>query len=154
MHILQREERTEVSHKVWKICETCVLYGRQHIRHSRGRMWMDAGKEKARHDEKGSLGAMLLGRVLWNKKGEKEKKKIEDKKTAVFKSNNKNEARETGMSPRVSKQARHTQVRQRQCGGYGSSTGKAERELKQGDNLGPKEKKKTCGIWALSGAGK
>lgn len=77
----------------------------------------------------------------------KREKKIEDKKTAVFKSNNKNGARETGMPPRVvSKQARHTQVRQRQCGGYGSSTGKAERELKQGDNLGPKEKKKTYGI--------
>lgn len=33
----------------------------------------------------------------------KKEKKIEDTKTAVSKSNNKNEARETGMPPRVSK---------------------------------------------------
>lgn len=112
--------------------------------HVGGCGWM---QEKKRQD---TMRRDLWVQCYWGEffeiKREKKKKKIEDKKTAVFKSNNKNEARETGRSPRVSKQARHTQVRQRQCGGYGSSTGKAERELKQGDNLGPKEKKKTCGI--------
>jgi len=69
-------------------------------------MWMDAVKAKQWQD---TMKRDAWVKCCWKEffETESEKEKIEDKKTAVSKFNNKNEARGTGMPPRVSKPGTH-----------------------------------------------